>query len=92
MVLQGMHILKSDKLTEKYEHILKDRIPVLDFTTLEAGIYAQLQADYVKQGRTRPVIDLCIAATALRHGCVLATLNAKDFTDIPGLKIEDWGK
>ncbi len=38
----------------------------------------------------RPVIDLCIAATAIRHNLILATLNSKDFSGIPDLRTESW--
>ena len=44
-----------------------------------------------RRGTPRPVLDLMIAATACSHGLVLATLNVRDFTDIPGLIVEDWG-
>jgi tRNA(fMet)-specific endonuclease VapC len=91
-VLQGIRAVESSSLAEKYVKILKDRIPILDFTPAEAKVFADLQADSIRNGRTRPVIDLCIAATALRHGCILATLNSRDFTDIPGLVVEDWGE
>ena len=39
-------------------------------------------------GRTLPVIDSLIAATALHHGLSLATRNAKDFAGL-GLKLVD---
>jgi predicted nucleic acid-binding protein len=35
-------------------------------------------------------VDLLIAATAKQHDLVIATLNAKDFEDIPGLRVDDW--
>lgn len=34
--------------------------------------------------------DLLIAATALSHRLILATLNARHFDGIPGLHVEDW--
>ena len=36
------------------------------------------------------VVDRLIAATALANGLSLATRNADDFKDIPGLIIEQW--
>jgi tRNA(fMet)-specific endonuclease VapC len=33
-----------------------------------------------------------IAAQAIEAAATLATLNARDFRDIPGLTIEDWSK
>ncbi len=89
-VLQGIQIVDSKRLKSKYELILKDRIPILDFSLPEAQIFAEIQADSIRSGRTRPVIDLCIAATALSQGCILATLNHKDFSGIPGLRVENW--
>ena len=38
----------------------------------------------------RKVVDRMIAATALANGLTLVTLNGRDFTDIPGLKLEVW--
>jgi predicted nucleic acid-binding protein len=91
-VLQGLEISKSGNLYELYRISLKDRIPILPFTTDEAMQYAHIQADLVTAGRPRPVIDLCIAATAIVHNCILVTLNRKDFIDIPELRIEDWSR
>lgn len=89
-VLQGLHTAGSAKLFHLFERVLKDRIASLPFTTEEAAVYAELQAGAISSGNTRSVIDLCIAATALRHGLVLATLNTRDFRSIPGLRVEDW--
>jgi tRNA(fMet)-specific endonuclease VapC len=35
-------------------------------------------------------MDLLIASTALAHGLTLVTHNTQDFTNIPGLNLEDW--
>ncbi|MFO7850370.1 MAG: type II toxin-antitoxin system VapC family toxin [Spirochaetia bacterium] len=89
-ILQGLRMSGSKTLYHMYEHVLKDRITLIPFTLAEAEIYAQLQAESVHRGYKRPVIDLCIAATAISHGCTLVTLNNKDFDGIPNLIIEDW--
>lgn len=91
-VLQGIHMSGSERLQHLFSTVLEGKLSLIDFSRPEAEIYAQLQAQAVQQGGTRPVIDLCIAATALRHGLILATLNAKDFAGIPGLRVEDWGE
>ncbi len=89
-VLQGLALSDSDKLLKLYNVVLKDRIPILPFMIDEAMVYADLQAHFVRNGKTKPVIDLCIAATALSHKCILVTLNSKDFIDIPQLHVENW--
>jgi len=89
-VLQGLRMTGSTKLFHMYEQVLKDRIVIIPFTLAEAEIYAKLQAESVNRGIRRPVIDLCIAATAIFHGCTLVTLNSKDFNGIPSLVIENW--
>lgn len=38
----------------------------------------------------RKLLDRMIAAQALVHRAALVTLNADDFTDVPGLKLEAW--
>ena len=35
-------------------------------------------------------MDLKIAATALAYDATLLTRNAKDFSKVPGLLMEDW--
>jgi tRNA(fMet)-specific endonuclease VapC len=42
------------------------------------------------QERLPPDMDLVIAATALVYDLTLVTHNVQDFTDMPGLRIQDW--
>lgn len=90
-VLQGLEIAEHGRLRELYEAVLRDRLPILPFTPAEAKVYARLQGRAVRSGTTRPVIDLCIAATAISRSLTLVTLNSRDFTDIDGLQVESWG-
>ena len=55
-----------------------------------AKVYAKIQTECVKRGRTRLVFDILIASTAVANKLILATCNYKDFIDIPGLIAEDW--
>lgn len=66
------------------------QLEVLPFSTREAAVYRRI----VEQlGFSRPrIIDRMIAAQAIVADAALATLNPRDFRDIPGLAIEDWSK
>ena len=63
-------------------------IPVLPFTAEAAVVYGEIIAacGWAK-GRD---YDRMIAAHALASGSVLVTDNVEDFSDIPGLTIENW--
>ncbi|HEX5259051.1 MAG TPA: PIN domain-containing protein [Sphingomicrobium sp.] len=61
---------------------------LLNFSAREVMAYSLIIAS---QGFSRRLVsDRMIAATALSYRLTLATLNARDFRNIPGLTIEDW--
>lgn len=91
-VLQGLEMKHSETLWHAYQSILKDRLPLLPFERTIAPTYAALQAEFIQQGKTRPIFDLLIASTARVHNLILATCNYRDFRDIPGLTVEDWSQ
>ncbi|WP_396272053.1 PIN domain-containing protein [Hyphomonas sp.] len=63
-------------------------IPALAFDDLAAGFCANILAEggYSR----RKILDRMIAAQALAHRATLITMNAQDFSDIPGLYLLDW--
>lgn len=66
---------------------LLDAIPVLPFGLPEARRHAELWAELA---RTRSAIgphDLLIAATALAQGHALVTINQREFSRVPGLRL-----
>ena len=63
-------------------------VPVLAFDAAAAETYGQIIAQI---GWTcRKDFDRLIGAHALAAGCTLVTANTSDFSDIPGLSLEDW--
>ena len=63
-------------------------IPTLAFDDAAADAYGRIVA-HAGYSR-RKLLDRMIAAQALVHRATVVTLNADDFTDIPGLKVETW--
>ena len=62
------------------------RVPILDFNTAADARTESLQAQKVRLGTQ----DLRIAAIALNAGYIFVTRNRRDFSQVPGLQIEDW--
>lgn len=62
----------------------------VDYDERCARIYAQIRAALEKKGSSIGSNDLLIAATALANGAVLVTRNDREFTRVPGLKVEYW--
>lgn len=65
-----------------------DEVEIVPFAELEVEAYQRIIA--ANGFSRRLVADRMIAATALANDLSLATLNAKDARNIPGLTIEDW--
>jgi predicted nucleic acid-binding protein len=63
-------------------------VEVLAFGPAEADVYGEIVAA-CGFSRVR-TLDRMIAATAITAGATLATLNPRDFRDIPGPQMEDW--
>lgn len=62
------------------------RIRVLDFDDEASSRYENLRQQKIRIG-TR---DLRIAATVLSANGILVTRNRLDFTQVPGIVLEDW--
>lgn len=89
-LLHGLEQRGSAKYWGRYRQLLEGRYPVLPFDAAVAGTFGRLAAELRRRGQAKPAVDLMIAATAKTHGLVVATLNARDFRDIPGVAVEDW--
>jgi tRNA(fMet)-specific endonuclease VapC len=72
------------RLKRLLENYLK--IDVLEFDARAAAEFERLQRLRLRIG----TMDLKIAAIALTHDATVLTKNFKDFSRVPGLRVEDW--
>lgn len=89
-LLYGLEKRNSKRLWTEYREFLENRLLLLPVDKTVAAIFGRLKAGQERLGRPRADFDLLIAATALAHGLILATLNSRHFGDLPGLSVEDW--
>lgn len=84
---------------EKSQRKVQNKIALVQFITpleiapyddLAAKHYGEIRCSLEKQGRIIGSLDLLIAAHALSINAKLVTNNEKEFSRIPGLKIENW--
>lgn len=65
-------------------------IEVLDYPSSAAIDYGQIRAFLKKHGRIIGANDLFIAAHARCLDLTLVTNNTREYTRVPGLKVENW--
>lgn len=63
---------------------------VLDFSRQDAEAAAEVRAYLERAGRGIGPLDTLIAGQALARGLTVATNNVREFSRVPGLKVEDW--
>lgn len=69
--------------------VLTQGVPVLPYDAAAADWHAMERARLEMIGRVPSFADGMIAATAAVHGCVLVTLNPRDFRPFT-LSVESW--
>lgn len=72
-----------------HEEILS-RVNILPLGVEEMLTAGDTLADLQRAGRPVGIEDILIASTALNQKCVLVTGNIRHFTNIKGLRIENW--
>lgn len=63
-----------------------------DFGTDAASAFGRISAALRKSGTRIGDFDTLIAAHAVALGADIATLNARDFQRVPGLRVQDWSR
>lgn len=86
----GLHLENRPERWKKYQSLLDGRLEVLPTDAAVWSEFAKRKARQQQFGRVVSDLDLLIAACAIHHGLIVATLNTKDFKKIDGLAWEDW--
>jgi tRNA(fMet)-specific endonuclease VapC len=66
-------------------------LAVADFNRAATGVYGKLRTTLEKKGQMIGGMDLLIAAHALSLNVRLVTHNVREFSRVPGLRVETWG-
>ncbi len=69
---------------------LRAILPVAPLSTEVAEAYGKLRAHLEKRGERIGNMDMLLAAHAQVLNAVVVTHNVREFSRIPGLKVEDW--
>ena len=65
-------------------------LEIAPYDDTAAQCYGDLRACLERQGTPIGSLDMLIAAHALALNCVLVTNNEKEFSRVPGLRMENW--
>lgn len=88
-VMYGVRKKGSDDLTRKVIAVLS-KLTIAPFIQPADASYGEVRSRLEKVGTPIGPNDLFIAAHALALDAVLVTDNEKEFSRVPGLKIENW--
>jgi len=79
----------STKLAERIDLILS-ALEILPLEPPADRQYAALRHHFTRQGTPIGPNDLLIAAHALASDLTVVTANVREFSRVPGLKVENW--
>jgi tRNA(fMet)-specific endonuclease VapC len=66
------------------------RLEVLSFSAKAAAHYGEIRAALERAGKPVGPHDMLIGAHARSEGLIVVTNNTREFTRIPGLRVENW--
>lgn len=79
----------SDRLTAQLETILS-RMEILPLREPADQCYAELRVHLEKRGQLIGPNDMLIAAHALALDYIVVTDNIREFSRVPGLRVDNW--
>ena len=80
---------KADKTRRRVENFLRP-LGILEFTSEDAASYAQIRSRLERAGTPIGPLDTLIAAQAVLRKLTLVTNNQREFSRIPGVRVENW--
>lgn len=81
---------RSRRVTENLRRLDGMRFPILDFDRDDARQAGVVRAELAARGTPIGPYDILIAGQALARNLILVTHNLREFSRVPGLRIEDW--
>ncbi len=81
---------KRDFLKRYLTGVVRAALPILPLDAEAAAWLGRKRARLESGGRTPPLSDAMIAATAATRGVILVTRNTADFGGFEGLHVENW--
>jgi tRNA(fMet)-specific endonuclease VapC len=93
-LLHGIHRAGNSRRRSqraRFVEAILTRFPVVEFGLETARVHARLWAQLLARGQVVGAHDLIIGATAIAIDYQIATVNARDFNRIPGLRVQVWG-
>jgi tRNA(fMet)-specific endonuclease VapC len=87
----GCRKIDAKRLERDYDVFL-DSIQVEDWCAPLDSLYADVRKAAESKGTSVGAMDLLIASQALALDAILVTGNEREFSYVPGLKVENWLK
>lgn len=81
---------KSRRGAENLRRLDGMRFPIIDFDRDDARQAGVVRAELAARGAPIGPYDVLIAGQALARNLTLVTHNTREFSRVPGLRIEDW--
>ena len=94
---RGISALAASARRKALEAWLRDALPaqfggrILPLDAITMTVWGRSMADLRQRGKTVPVMDSLIAATALQHDLTLVTRNVSDFGAFALQIVDPWG-